>query len=554
LFGKVVTVDILCPILFISADTPAADKLCGHYSSYNAGVKRITCSCDVPFKKLDDPNFRCTPVTWDAINEIVMNGSKEQRAAVSQHQCHNAFSHLVIGHPVHKIFGSVPTDIMHVVRLSLMAKAMKITFSCLTPQQRHKLDELARQFHETHRQSSRKGFPQTDFSNGITKLSNITASEHCGLIFLLVCLAQFEVGRNILEEGLVTSTHKTDLRKVIHALEHLSCFDAWTRMDKYWKLTQQEEFSAEAKHSMAKLLCMLRDSLPRTDGNGWKLPTFHNTMHIVGDMCKYGKPKESNTEVGEKNHKVFAKSIGRRCRKHHKTFATQVSQCLTDSFVINKVASAMGLLKIDEKEHNYDTDANTDDGIEQDTMKGATHYRLELNSKSKLHVTWNSVTESHLLSCKSDLCNFLQSYFLSSVKDFPINCCTEYTYNHLHMRCHPCYKGEGPWYDWVNVHFEESKVDGKVFPEGNYPCKVMTILPQQKNDFLEETLVVVHSSHSRTRQGSVLFTQWTLMDGYIVVPISSIVESVFVLELGGNKIAVATPYYEWPSKFTNTSY
>jgi hypothetical protein len=39
LFGKVVTVDILCPILFISADTPAADKLCGHYSSYNAGVK-----------------------------------------------------------------------------------------------------------------------------------------------------------------------------------------------------------------------------------------------------------------------------------------------------------------------------------------------------------------------------------------------------------------------------------------------------------------------------------------------------------------------------------
>jgi hypothetical protein len=31
LFGKVVTVDVLCPILFISCDTPAADKLCGHF-------------------------------------------------------------------------------------------------------------------------------------------------------------------------------------------------------------------------------------------------------------------------------------------------------------------------------------------------------------------------------------------------------------------------------------------------------------------------------------------------------------------------------------------
>jgi len=30
----------------------------------------------------------------------------------------------------------------------------------------------------------------------------------------------------------------------------------------------------------------------------------------VSDMCKYGKPKEANTEVGEKKHKVFAKRIG----------------------------------------------------------------------------------------------------------------------------------------------------------------------------------------------------------------------------------------------------
>ena len=554
LFGKVITVDILCPILFISADTPAADKLCGHFSSYNSGVKQITCSCDVPFIKLDDPNFGCTPVTWDAVNDIVMNGTKEQQAAVSQHQCHNAFTGLVIGDPAYKIFGSVPTDIMHVVRLSLMAKALKIIFSCLTPQQRHKLDELARQFHKTHRQSCQKTFPQTNFSSGITKLSNITASEHCGLIFLLVCLAQFELGWNILDEGLVTSSHKTDLRKVLQALEALSCFDAWTRMDKYWRFTEQEEFSVEAKQSMAKLLCMLRDSLPRTDGNGWKLPTFHNTMHIVSDMCKYGKPKEYHTEVGEKNHKLFAKRIGHRCHKHHKTFATQVAQCLADTFVIHKLASAMGLLKVDEDGSNSNNNMNAGEASEPENMKGATHFRLQLNAKNKLNVTWQSVMETHLLTCKNDLCDFLQSYFLSSMNNVSINCCTEYTYNDLYMRCHPCYKGEGPWYDWVNVYFEESKIDGKVFPEGNYPCKVMTILPQQRNEFLEETLVVVQSSHSRTRKGSVLFTQWSLMDGYIVVPISSIVETVFVLELGGNKIAVALPYSEWPSMFTNTSY
>ena len=343
--------------------------------------------------------------------------------------------------------------------------------------------------------------------------------------------------------------------KMLHALELLSCFDAWTRLDNYWKLSQQEQFASSAKASIANLLRLLRDTLPRTDGNGWKLPTFHNTMHIVGDMCKYGKPKESNTEVGEKNHKVFAKRIGRRCRKHHKTFAQQVSQRLTDAFVIEKVAFAMGLLTINEKQMKSNTDVITDDGIMQETMKGATHYILQLNSKNKLVATWNSATESHLLSCQRDLRRFIQSYFLSSEHTIhPINCCTEYTYDNVHMRCHPSYKGEGAWYDWVNVYFEESKMDGKVFPEGNYPCKVMTIIPKEKNELLEETLVIVRSSHSRIRHRSLLFTHWTLMDGYIVVPISSIVENVFVLELGSNKIAAVTPYSEWPSKFTNTSY
>ena len=114
--------------------------------------------------------------------------------------------------------------------------------------------------------------------------------------------------------------------KMLHALELLSCFDAWTHLDKYWLLSQQEQFSSSAKESIAHLLRLLHDTLPHTEGNGWKLPTFHNTMHIVGDMFKYGKPKEPSTEVGEKNHKVFAKSIGRHCQKHHKTFAQQVSQ------------------------------------------------------------------------------------------------------------------------------------------------------------------------------------------------------------------------------------
>jgi hypothetical protein len=86
------------------------------------------------------------------------------------------------------------------------------------------------------------------------------------------------------------------------------------------KTVTTKKYPLQAKESMAKMLNMIGNCLPREAGNGWKLPTFHITMHIVDDMCKYGKPKEANTEVGEKNHKFFAKRIGCCCRKQHKSF------------------------------------------------------------------------------------------------------------------------------------------------------------------------------------------------------------------------------------------
>jgi hypothetical protein len=90
-----------------------------------------------------------------------------------------------------------------------------------------------------------------------------------------------------LNDALIHKKHKTNLSQVLEALEALSCFDAWTCLDKYWKLSQQQNYSLQVKESMAKMLNLIRDRLPHEAGNGWKLPTFHNTMHMVDEMCKW---------------------------------------------------------------------------------------------------------------------------------------------------------------------------------------------------------------------------------------------------------------------------
>ena len=93
----------------------------------------------------------------------------------------------------------------------------------------------------------------------MTNLSNMTASEECGLVFLLICLAQFDDGWKLLNDALVSKGHKTNLSKVLEALEALSSFDAWSQMDKFWKLSQQNKYAMEAKKSLAAMLSMVRD-------------------------------------------------------------------------------------------------------------------------------------------------------------------------------------------------------------------------------------------------------------------------------------------------------
>jgi hypothetical protein len=168
-------------------------------------------------------------------------------------------------------------------------------------------------------------------------------------------------------------------------------------------------------------------------------------------------------------------------------------------------------------------------------------------------IIWHSATERHLLNWDPDVATFIQNQYMSSKDSIFINCCTEYRNNELMMRCHPSYQGEGPWFDWVNVYFEACTIKKKKFFEGNYPCKLLAILPKEQNSFLDETEVIVQCAGLKTKKDSVLFEEWTLMDGYNVVPVSAIIENIFVLELGSNKIAVALSYSKWSSCFTDTS-
>ena len=111
-------------------------------------------------------------------------------------------------------------------------------------------------------------------------------------------------------------------------------------------------------------------------------------------------------------------------------------------------------------------------------------------------VKWTSATEKHLLSFNMNMAEFILSKFTSSGDALNVHGYMEYVYNSISMWCHQSYKGEGPWFDWVSIHFEECTYNGKTYLDNNYPCKVLAIIPKQHNMFLDETVLVVQSAQS----------------------------------------------------------
>jgi hypothetical protein len=81
------------------------------------------------------------------------------------------------------------------------------------------------------------------------------------------------------------------------------------------------------------------------------------------------------------------------------------------------------------------------------------------------------------------------------------------------------------------MHNKETK-----FPKGNYPCKVVAILPKQHNSFLGETEVIVQCAGSKTNKDSVPFEEWTLMDGYYTVLDAASLEFYLFWSLGVTKL------------------
>ena len=295
------------------------------------------------------------------------------------------------------------------------------------------------------------------------------------------------------------------------------------------RVTTRDEHEPDEPHVLAKT---------------WKFSKFHELLHIVDDIERFGAPMNYCAQRPESLLIPVAKQPGRRAQKRHEgsVYELQAAQRLSYSIIIDTMYSRLWNTDMTGKlVHNVVSTAVLP-VAKKLSGKGtfATVARIDhpnnLWEKQSV-IKWHTTTDTERMGKPKALMEFLLLTFGN-----PVRFCTEYVHAEHIYRCHPCYQSDGPLYDWMKANF-----DGTL-----YPCRLSAVVECYNDDMESQTWrLVVQQATAQTRNKSVLLTEWLWSPTYYVISPNDIVAPCFVISIkeDNSKILETLPIDEWYEHF-----
>jgi hypothetical protein len=115
------------------------------------------------------------------------------------------------------------------------------------------------------------------------------------------------------------------------------CFGAWLNQDTFWRLEGTAAAIDSAQFFIKVLMRMCSNCLPTTNSNRWNFPKFHELLHVVDDMSRFGAPNNICTQRLESLLISAAKQPGGRAQKLHHgiDYELQAAQRLSASGIFD---------------------------------------------------------------------------------------------------------------------------------------------------------------------------------------------------------------------------
>ena len=522
-------VNLHIPVAFIIADTQGADKLCGRYLVYKDNVQRLHRSCMCIPSDATATHKKCEWVDMDMMMDIIERGEKEELMKYSQqHIPLHAFRNINFGSNPHGIYGATPNDILHGVKLGIIKYVLEIFLDeDLNSAARFHLDDALSTTLPHLKQGGNSQFPRLYFPNGICSLTNTTAEEFVGIMFVTYLLCITKQGQNA-----VAKSEKMSIARIniyISLFEKLLIFLTWmSNSDGFWKI-QDTRSKNRATKKIEALVTFITLNFTRESKQNWNISKMHELMHITKLIDMFGCPSNFDSSACERMHKDIAKKPGRKTQKQHATFTLQAANRLADRHVID--VAYKYLVEMPDEQKLPSTPKGSTLGSGSTFVLHVTEHCINGNEYSyDVSVCGKGVLASEKLENKlyPGLIEFLVAYF-SKFDEVPttIRCCSEYTDDSGNsFRGHHDYRASGFWHDWALTSYVDDSDEGF----SNVPSKILCFLPDGiPGD--NQCYVVCHPCKWGKKKISQLAHSWELspcseatVNGipYDIVPASSL--------------------------------
>lgn len=467
--GITKTVNIKVPCFFIIGDIVGGDKICCTSPSYKTTLKRICRKCNIPGKKVGDPDYKCKRMSMEKIKKLVENNETKRLASINQFNVYSAFFHLCYGGCRFGCFSAAsPIESLHSLDNGLCLDCLTQLFKRELRgkgEYRAQLDNLCkvmclidRQFYLSS--GARKEMPALLWKNGITSITNTKAHEKIGIMLVVVVLSLTEEGKELFNEAPQFKRHPDKLKKLQYTFQQLLCYRMWLAQKQFWKRGDKQA-REDARGKIRTMLKNIKSLWPREKGSGWNKPKYHEQLHVVDDIERNGAPQSTHTGRTESHHIEFVKKLAKRTQRRSEKLDYQIGQRYKESYIIQTAKAAIDCAikqSTEEKEiiRNGDTIQKPFDKkgelhifLKDDGSISYAVFDKKKNTIDDTDQTFQFVTQQLV---ENDTLKWWQ--FDETTKETTINFYSEYHRNEDLFRSNDNYQGS-KWHDWVMIRWKE---------------------------------------------------------------------------------------------------
>jgi hypothetical protein len=526
------------PVALILGDTVGNDVLCGRFVYYGVQAGRINRACDCPGSESNNPEWKCQWILQAEV-EALMAETEEGRKKMSQHFIKNAFHRIDFGGDPHGIHGCTPVDIMHTLLHGIYKYSMDTFFKIAGAHNVTIIDNLIIALGRQPRCRGRDQYQRVYFGKGVSNLTQTTAMENSGALMMLSFALLTTDGQETfrmfnLSKGFRQPPAKPKpgdpkttfvyIEDYIQLFEMLLCYEQWTRLDTMWD-RDDKEAAQEAENAIRIFLTFVKATADRLVGQGWSLSKFHEMLHVVWCIDRYGSCRNFDSAIGETNHKWIAKAPAKTAQKTHKTFEIQSASNLFDQYVISRAMHEfLQMGAIDEEfKRFFPADLPKEDPVADDNVHDApaqqrgSEFVIEqrqipdqdfslyiLKNKHNILITYLDFnarltemlyktyiggyperTPSHPNYDANDRDRaYKDKVNIMLPKRIDVQFMSEYHPTHSRLyRAHPAYQSRAPWYDWVYIRTTRNTA---------YPCQVQMFVKwfsEQKQSYVTDAII-----------------------------------------------------------------